>query len=301
MTGGGITVAVATCGRPEGLKRCLSALAVQTHPAAAVIVVDQASAAGARHAVEASEVERVTYLEQERLGLSASRNLALRSAASEYLAVTDDDCMPDPEWLATIVAAFERAPRPAAVTGRILPLGEAPPDSFAISLRKETSPVDYEARVFPWGVGSGGNFAAPVRALLDLSGWDERLGAGSPGKAGEDCDLLDRLLDQGALVRYEPGAVVRHDWQTRDRRLETRWTYGYGIGAMCGLRLAQRDGFGARMLIGYERLHVRPLLGALRHRDGFAARERTRAIASVLPGALYGYRSGRAAARRVKR
>jgi glycosyltransferase involved in cell wall biosynthesis len=289
----GITVGVATYGRPEALGRCLRALAAQRAQPAEVIVVDQAPSEAARSAVAASGLPATRYLEQPRLGLSASRNLALRSATGVALAVTDDDCAPDPGWLGAVAAALARSPRPGAVTGPILPLGDPPPGSFAISLRESGLPMDHSGRVLPWGVGSGGNFAAEVATLRARGGWDERLGAGSGGQAAEDAELLYRLLMSGAIVRFEPAAVVRHEWQTRERRMATRWSYGHGIGAMCGLCLARRDAYAVPMLGSYARMHVRPLLGGLRRRERGRVSEHARALAGVAPGIAYGLRAAR--------
>jgi len=294
---GRITVGVATCGRAESLGCCLAALAEQGLAPAEVIVVDQAPSAEARAVVAASRLANASYVEQAHLGLSASRNLALRLAVGPVLAVTDDDCAPDPGWLEAVAAAFGREPRPGAVTGPILPLGERPPDGHAISLRVMTQPVDHRGRLQPWGVGSGGNFAAPVELLERHGGWDERLGAGSGGLAAEDAELIYRLLRAGELVRYEPAASVRHAWQTRERRLATRWSYGFGIGALCGLTLARRDPFAFRMLAGYARQHVRPLAAALVRRRGGAVSEHARALASIAPGLVYGLRSASKPAR----
>ncbi|HEX6652239.1 MAG TPA: glycosyltransferase family A protein [Thermoleophilaceae bacterium] len=287
-----ITVAIATMGRPEALARCLDAVAAQTVPAHEVIVVDQAPSAEASEAASRTGRRPVRYLEQAPLGLSASRNLALREATGNLLAVTDDDCAPDPGWLEAVAAAFARAPAPAAVTGPILPLGERPPGTFVVSLRESRAAVDHAGRVLPWTVGSGGNFAGAVAVLRDCGGWDERLGAGSRGQAAEDSDLNHRLLRRGLVVRYEPDAVVRHEWQTLERRLATRWSYGFGIGAMCGIWLRRRDAYALRALLSYARLHVRPLLGGLRRADGRRIREHGRALASVAPGLLYGLRAG---------
>ena len=286
-----IAVGVATCGRPDALRTCLDALAAQRLAPAEVVVVDQAPSDEARAAVAEAGPAGARYVEQERLGLSASRNLALELATADILAVTDDDCAPDPGWLEAVAAAFERPPRPDAVTGPILPLGEPPPGGFAVSLRTSAEPVDHRGRMQPWGVGSGANFAAPTELLRRHGGWDTRLGAGSRGRAAEDADLAYRLLAAGAVIRYEPAAVVRHAWQTRDRRLATRWSYGYGVGAMCGLALGRRDPYAVRMLAGYGRPHLRPLARALVRRDGFAAAERARALASVVPGLAYGLRA----------
>lgn len=293
MSAGSITVGVATCGRPDGLARCLAAVNLQTVAPARVVVVDQDPSDAARTAVASSGLGDAAYLEQPRMGLSASRNLALQSAHGEVLAVTDDDCAPDPKWLEAIAAALRRPPAPGAITGPILPLGHPPPGTYAVSLRESGVPVDHAGRIQPWGVGSGGNFAAPVALLRRSGGWDERLGAGSRGQAAEDSDLLYRLLSGGHIVRYDPAAVVRHEWQTRARRLATRWSYGYGIGAMCALRLVDKDGFALRMLVGYVRPHLRPLLTGVLRRDRGGIAEHGRALGSLGPGIAYGLRAAR--------
>jgi GT2 family glycosyltransferase len=292
VSGIGITVGVATCDRPEALGRCLRGLAAQSAPAAEVIVVDQAPSEEARAVVAGSGLD-ARYLEQPSLGLSASRNLALESATQPVLAVTDDDCVPDPGWLAAVGEALERQPVPSGVTGPVLPLGDGSPETFALSLRDSMAPVDHSGRVIPWSVGTGGNFAARVSTLRDCGGWDERLGVGTPGLAGEDAELFYRLLVAGAMIRYEPIAVMRHEWQTSERRRATRWSYGYGVGAMCGLRLARRDVYALRMLTAYSRLHLRPLLSGLRHRDRGRISEHARALASLGPGLMYGLRVAR--------
>ncbi len=288
----GITVGVATCGRPDALERCLRALAAQSAAPSEVIIVDQAPSESSRAVIAASGLP-AAHLEQAKLGVSVSRNLALSSATQSVLAVTDDDCAPDPGWLAAVGRALDREPRSDAVTGPILPLGEAPPNTIAISLREADVSVDHSAPTIPWDVGSGGNFAARVSLLRDCGGWDERLGPGSRGRAAEDAELIYRLLLASARIRYEPTAVVRHEWQTPARRLETRWSYGYGVGAMCGLWLARRDAYALRMLAAYSRLHIRPLFGAVRRRERYRAAEHWRALASLVPGLAYGVRASR--------
>ncbi len=283
-----LTVAVATCGRPAGLERCLAGLAEGVVAPGEVIVVDQDPSREARAVVEACGIEQRHYIEQVRLGLSASRNLALASASGSLLAVTDDDCMPDRGWVQAILAAFARAPTPAAVTGPVLPLGPQPPGTHAISLRPISTTVDARGQILPWRVGSGGNFAAPRALLRDHGGWDTRLGTGSPGKAAEDAELLYRLLRAGGVVRYEPDAVVRHEWQTWERRLATRYSYAYGVGAMCGMWLRRGDRFAMRMFLTYANDHARALARAARAHDRGTVNEHARGVGGLLPGLLYG-------------
>ena len=285
-----LTVAVATCGRPQSLARCLKAIGEQTRAPDQLIVVDQAASAEAREAIRASGL-RIEYHEQPKLGLSASRNLALAHAEGAVLGVTDDDCFPDPDWAAAIVDAFDAESPPSALTGPILaPEGDVPAASHAISLRTSRDTLDFCNRTIPWFVGSGGNFAALVERLRAIGGWDERLGAGSPGMAAEDCDLIDRLLKAGERIRYEGRAVVRHDWQTYDRRMATRWSYGFGIGALCGLRLADHDFFALRMFGAYSRRNAGKLVQELVRLNWSNAGERFNALAGLLPGCVYGLR-----------
>ena len=354
-----LTVAVATLDRPQGLARCLEALAAGTVLPAEVIVVDQGREA-------APAVERglpVRWLRQERRGLAASRNLALAEARQPVLAVTDDDCVPDAGWVAALEGAF-RSPHPPApspgppstpspgegetcselpeegkgggslsreagegrggglqggwgrpspgegvlggpgegtgvrapdaVTGPVLPLGPETPGLYAVSSRISSSPADFAGRALPWLVGTGGNFAARRDWLLRVGGFDERLGAGSPGGSGEDMDLLYRLLRAGARIRYEPRAVVFHERQPRDRRLASRSAYGRGIGACCGLWLRGRDPHALAVLGGWLRMRGSMAAGALRRRQWGGVREELLVLGGTARGLVYGLRSGRA-------
>lgn len=287
-----LTVAVATCGRPESLAYCLQALAEQTEAPAEIIVVDQAPSSAVRRVLADSGLASLRYFEQEKRGLSASRNVALANATGEVLAVTDDDCAPDPEWVAALLEGFRSEPAPAACTGPIHPFaGERPQGMYAISLRVSPTSRLFDEREIPWTVGSGGNFAGWVRDLREAGGWDERLGAGSPGKGAEDCDLIDRLLLHGKSIRYESRAIMRHAWQSRDRRKATRSTYAFGIGALCGVRLAAHDAYGWRMIGNYARMHARKFVDAMRQGKWEEAGEHSAALRALLPGCVYGLRA----------
>ena len=99
-------------------------------------IVDQDPLPETREVVTQSGLP-VTYVEQERRGLSASRNLALSVAEGDVLAVTDDDCFPDDGWAEGLIDGFRRKPAPDAVTGPILPPpGDPPSDMCALSLRR---------------------------------------------------------------------------------------------------------------------------------------------------------------------
>lgn len=293
MTAISLSLAIATCGRPEALRTCLAAIADQSRAPDQLIVVDQHPLPDTR-AVIAQCGLPVEYIEQPRRGLSASRNLALSTATGTVLAVTDDDCFPDHGWIEALADGFGSPVAPTAVTGPVLPpAGDPPADMCALSLRLSRETRLFTGREIPWRVGSGANFAARIDLLRELGGWDERLGVGTRGLAGEDVEIVDRLLAAGASILYQGDAVMRHAWQTRQRRRATRWSYGYGIGAMSGLRLGAHDAQGLRMLASYSRMHLRELMREAKRGDWVGVRERVTSLSALGPSVIYGLRMAR--------
>ena len=285
-----ITVAIATRDRPAELSRCLdSVLAGRVLPAE-LIVVDQSRGDETQRLLESRSTEATTlvYLRQQARGLSASRNLALARARGEIVAITDDDCIPDAGWLEAVAAGFASPEGPDAVTGRVLPFGPASPGTFAVSSRLSEERRLHAASSAPWVVGTGGNFAVRTARVGALGGYDERLGAGSPGGAGEDIDVLRRLLRSGGRVLYEPAAVVYHQRQSRAARRASRRSYGLGIGACCALWLREGDLGSLGVLARWGALRARLLAGAVASGHLRDAADEARVMGGTARGLVYG-------------
>jgi GT2 family glycosyltransferase len=287
-----LTIGIATRGRPHALKRCLDALLTGDVVPAEIIIVDQSEEeATARAVAEREDYDTpIVYIRQKETGLSASRNAAIAAASRSILAVTDDDCVPDSSWIAVVNQVFSAIDAPDAVTGRVLPLDNDGSDLHSVSLRSDVTRTDFRGKTIPWNVGTGGNFAVKREWFERIGYYDERLGAGSPGRAAEDADLLYRLLRAGAHIRYEPDAVIYHSQQDRNRRLSTRWGYGHGIGALCSLWLRRRDLYALRMLAAWLIGTSRELAGASLHREWFEAHQRLWGLGGTFQGLLYGMR-----------
>ncbi len=54
-----------------------------------------------------AKADGLRVVKETKQGLCAARNNALRAARGEYLAFTDSDCMPLPNWLKSIEANFQ--------------------------------------------------------------------------------------------------------------------------------------------------------------------------------------------------
>ncbi len=289
---GRIVVAIPTLDRPDRLARCLDALLAGDALPCAVVVVDQGADDATLHEVEARRDGGVplVHLSREPRGLSAARNAAATVTGRPIVAFIDDDCVPSRRWVAALERAFAGPAALAAVTGPVLPLGPERPGFHAVSVRSRAVPAEFRRRALPWRVGTGGNTAVRREWLERVGGYDERLGTGSPGHAGEDMDLLYRLLRSGATVRYEPGAAVFHERQDTARRLASRPRYGHGMGAFCGIWLRRRDPYALGILARWSMDRGRGLAGACILGRWRRVREEALMLRGAGAGLLYGLR-----------
>ncbi|HQQ95800.1 MAG TPA: glycosyltransferase family A protein [Cyclobacteriaceae bacterium] len=102
-----ITVIVATFNRCESLKNMLQALSTQNYPSSQfeVLVINDGSSDGTRSMLESMQAQ-VPYIlrhfNQPNKGPAAARNTGIRHAKGGIVAFTDDDCLPQPNWLSEV-------------------------------------------------------------------------------------------------------------------------------------------------------------------------------------------------------
>jgi GT2 family glycosyltransferase len=285
-----VAVVIPTVDRSESLARCIDAVLAGIHAAAQVIVVDQGGNPLTRDVVETRKRRghALVHIALVRRGASVARNAGVIRSANPIVAFTDDDCVPDPGWLQEVVAAFERPPRPAAVTGRVLPLGRPAAGLHPVASRTSQRPRDHRRTLRPWDVGTGGNLAVRREWLDRVAGWDERLGPGTPGRAAEDIDIIERLLRAGATIRYAPTALVFHERQPTRSWRASRSRYGYGIGAATAMWLRDRDVVAIPIFVRWVASRMRLLGGAIARANWSRARDEGRMVMGAFTGAMAG-------------
>ncbi len=196
------SVVVPTFKRHELLTRCLNALLAQDFAADdyEIIVADDADCSETRQLVEqrakcaSHDGHAIRYLPVKCAhGPAAARNAGWRAARGEFIAFTDDDCIPDAGWLNAGVAAFTGDV--VAVTGRIeVPLPASP------------THYEYNASHLAHSAFVTANCFYQRDALLSVGGFDERFTAAWR----EDSDLIFTLLEHGAACASAPQALVIH-------------------------------------------------------------------------------------------
>jgi GT2 family glycosyltransferase len=239
-----ISVVIATYNRAALLRATLDRLREQDYlPGDEVIVVDNGStdATGAVIAQAAATFPvPLIGLVERAPGKSRALNAALPIAHGAILALTDDDVLVAPDWIATIRTIFSESPV-ALVGGRVDPNWERPaPSWLRFEENGQYGPMSSPLALLHYGetqeLGSrtavGANMAIRASVLASLGGFAPDLGRRRGTLlCGEDHDLCQRAVASGLRCEYRPEMRVRH-WVPAERasfRYYWRWFFWSGI------------------------------------------------------------------------
>lgn len=234
-----VTVVVCTRDRPARLQTCLQWLKQQDYPAYRILVVDNSDDPSPTR--EIAQLLNVGYLRAAQTGKSNAMNLALGTVTDRWMALTDDDCRPEPQWLRQLVAPTADS-QCRCVTGLVLP---ACLDNEAEILFEEYGglgrgfrPLIFgpwyftASRLRPpttWNIGAGANMLIDRQLVAGFGGYDPDMGAGCRAGTGEDIDIFYQVLRRGYTIHYNPRAIVHHYHRADDQSLR-RQIAAYAVG-----------------------------------------------------------------------
>ena len=231
------SIIVCTYNRAESLAGTLEALkAQQVAPGRAweVIVVDNNSTVDTRETVTRwmDDWPELCYEFEGQQGLSHARNRGIASARGAILLFTDDDVLPEPDWMETILQGMAEH-QAQACGGYIAPIWEASPPAWlterfhgflAVRMDMRGPYVLTENDPPPYGA----NMAFRREAFEKVGVFDINRGRkGAVLASGEDGEMFERLQQAGLKTVWLPGARVHHKVEAfrLEKRYLRRWRY----------------------------------------------------------------------------
>jgi GT2 family glycosyltransferase len=272
------TVIVPTFERPAPLAACVGALRALDRPGGSleIVIVNDGGRPPAPDTVRAADDATLVLrvVDQRNAGPASARNRGAAEARGEFLAFTDDDCLPDRGWLTAFDAALRATPD-ALVGGRTV---NAIPDSVFADTSQRLA--DFVSSYFHGGAMgrffTSNNLAVAREAFLAAGGFDTSF----PFSAGEDRELGDRWSAQGRPSVTAPDALVRHAHRLSARGF-LRQHFTYGRGAVAFRRVRAESGRPVRVDPAF---YLQSLAYALR---GGGVRAPARAALTAIAHAAY--------------
>lgn len=207
-----ISLVICTHNRKEHLIESIKSLKKIKKPEFELMVIDSSD-----KKLTVNEKKGIdTYIyDKAKKPLSDKRNIAIKVCKSEIIVFTDDDCIATKSWLYGLTNPF-KDPNVMCVTGKTVPF-------------KSYEKSDYE-KIFSfdnlgknkkimkkhlglqnlWRFGHGNNMAFRALVFNKVGLFDERLGVGTEGKAGEDVDIFYKIYKKGYKIVFNPNAVILH-------------------------------------------------------------------------------------------
>lgn len=211
-----VSVIIPVYNHSDFLKLCLDALSKQTlqRDQFEVIVIDNGSDEPPEQLVANYDFTR--YTTESKPGSFAARNHGLTLAKGDYIAFTDSDCRPAPDWLEIATDELDSSTRTDVVAGRINVVADNAKRPNSVELFDIAIRLNQESRV----AKSNGVVTANMvtrRDLFDQVGkFDDSL------MSGADAEWSQRAASQGYSVRYIDEAIVSHPTRTTLRELLTQ-------------------------------------------------------------------------------
>src|SRR5262245_4735180 len=243
-----ISVVIATYNRCASLMATLRSLANSQVPAGLlceVIIVDNNSTDETRATVNGfidSGQQNARYLFEQQQGKSVALNNGVREAKGKIIAMTDDDCVVDSRWIASILQEFTSDADLAAMGGRVELYNrmDQPMKVRVSKQRRVIAPFD------PCSPPIIGCNVAFKREIFDAIGYfDPDFGPGSNHQlVVEDVDFLYRVCKSGFKIVYCPDVLVYHNHgrRTNAESASVSRNYVRGRGAFYCKHVFRKDG-----------------------------------------------------------
>jgi GT2 family glycosyltransferase len=230
-----VSLVIPTLGRPI-LEQCLYWILVGSSWPGCLIIVEQGSnndVAGWLDRVRELGIP-VKHVISGQHGRSAGINRGLENADTRFVAITDDDCFVESNWLLNLADQLREHPQ-AVITGRV----EAAGDSVVFVVTSPNPSTQNRPRL-KFDLMSGGNMGTSLDTFGKVGLFDE-----DPVLAtAEDVEWAYRALRRGIAIRYEPAVGLAHfGWRDTGKRADQYREYALSHGGFYGKYLRNGDWF----------------------------------------------------------
>ena len=242
-----LSIILCTRNRAHAVADCLDSIAETLANAsvasadAEIIVIDDRSRDSTPSVLKewaARSAYPVRVLLGEVRGASAGRNQGMRSARGDLIALTDDDCRLDKNYVKDLLR-HDAGDTELVLRGGRIEAGD--PSDLPVTIKTSSERQRWHQRSAPKtssgfsGTISSCNMSLRRELLKTVGFFDEQFGPGTLLPAAEDTDFIVRAYLASVVVEYVPDMTVYHHHGRKSETEGKRLMRGYmvGTGGLC--------------------------------------------------------------------
>lgn len=289
-----MSVILSTSQNDRILRRTLSALAAVERPQCSleIIVVNNGctdSTATILEHFRSALPLKVVF--EGRKGKSFALNAALKQVQGDLIVFTDDDVVPDGDWLVALERCAYERPHVSVFAGQVRHCWLKPPPDWLRQLAEEGrsfagTPVEQSDGPVGANFVKGPNFMVR-RVVCDRVAFSEEDGINFKGQAtsqgGEETLFAAHAVELGFSIEYVASAQVKHIVREEQIGLFPVARRYFRIGRSAGLKNNPPDRSGVPIIFGYPRFLYRQLsISAFRFCINWLCRRKYKAASEVV-------------------
>ncbi|MFX1437587.1 MAG: glycosyltransferase [Promethearchaeota archaeon] len=205
-----VSIVVPIKNRSDLLPNLVKNLLNLDYPDYEIIIVDDCSTDNTKELLKAYPIKVITL--EKSVGSAKARNIGIREAKNDIIALTDSDCFVSKNWLRNLVPYLKNYD---VVGGRVI---------FCDDTEKRFNPFNTKNETL-LSKKSSVNFLNTSNMILKKETW--RFSGGFANYRIEDLEFSWRLLKKGYKLIYSPkGLVIHHGNRTPLQNIRKYLQYG---------------------------------------------------------------------------
>lgn len=188
-----------------------------------LILIDQNEDKRFANLVECFKSERFFYFSQDKTGLARGRNFGFEKSSGEWIIFFDDDTYFDKVNFVLVLDFLSKAKTDSCFYGQV-----KINDTNKDYLTRATHRQKLDFFHFDGICSIALVFSRKILEKVDL--FDENFGVGSIYGAGEEADLILRILKENFEIKYLAELITFHPQDVKN--ISKMESYGFGLGAV---------------------------------------------------------------------
>jgi glycosyltransferase involved in cell wall biosynthesis len=211
----------------------------------------------------------LTILFEKKPGKNNALNSAIPYFEGEYIVFTDDDVIPNPDWLINYEMAAKNNEQYSVFAGQVRHHWLSPPPKWLIELAAEGrayagTPLDLPGGVIDWKKIKGPNLMVKSDIFEHVI-FSPDIGPNGTSNyvAGSETEFLKRLDHKGHLMLFVPEASVKHIVRSEQNQLSTVLKRYFRIGKGAERLMPTQYEHKLPTILGFPRYWVKQVLHEL--------------------------------------